>query len=110
MPENFPYEKQPEKGDMMQFLVDAKFLGDGRKWDVKTIDGVPMTTAGKANAPGDEAEATDDYKEEAAEIPDAEADSEAEGPSDETPKPSGKLEAPESRSIGKTFASKVMGG
>lgn len=106
MPENFPYEKPPEKGDTMQFLVDAK-LKDGRTWEITTIDGVPMSTPGKASAPGDDGSADVPADEaESAEPP----DSSASGDEELEPKPSGGMDTPAPRSVGQAFSSKVMGG
>jgi hypothetical protein len=118
MPENFPYQTPPKKGEEEDYLVRMKNTGD-RKWEVLTIDGVPMGSPGKANAPGDMAEGTPE--EEAAESPDEEAseqaagegdaeDSQATGAEDMQPQPAGGMDQSTPPTVGSAFSKKVMGG
>lgn len=108
MPENFPYDKPPKKGDTEQFLVDATFQ-DGRKWTINTVDGVTMGSPGKASAPGDDGEGAGDAADETEGAGDSDAENGDPQTQDETndrPEPSGKAPV----SVGGAFASKVMGG
>lgn len=121
LPEKFPFDKPPKKGDVEKFIVEAtcEGEGDGKGWkyEINTIDGVPMDTAGKANAPGDDGEEGSEA-EEAAESPDEEA---AEGEAGEAAEESGAAPMPDaaapaeadqsqSASPGAGFAKSVMKG
>ncbi len=113
MPENFPYQTEPKKGDEEDYLVRMKNTG-GRKWEVVTIDGVSMSSPGKANAPGDMAEpAADEEDSETAPedlLSQEGADSQATGAADMQPQPTGNMDQSEPPvSVGQAFSKKVMG-
>lgn len=107
LPENFPFEKKPEDGTSERFLVEATYKKG--EWDVDTVDGVPMNTAGKANAPEDDGIMPNDAAEEAAESPEEEA---SEDETAETPTPTAEMpeQADQSAgpSVGASFAKSVM--
>jgi hypothetical protein len=71
LPENFPLDKPLKKGVEETLLVKATPTEDGsRKLMIDSIDGVPMNSPGKANAPYDEGSP----EEEAEETPEEEAE------------------------------------
>lgn len=102
LPENFPFEKKPEDGVKERFLVEATYKGD--EWTADTVDGVPMDTEGKANAPGDDGILPDDAAEEPEEA--------AAGEIEPTPTPTAEMpeQADQSAgpSVGASFAKSVM--
>ena len=106
LPENFPFEKKPEDGTSERFLVEATYKKG--EWTAETVDGVPMDTKGKANAPGDDGIMPDDAAEEAAESPDeeaAEGDEESTTPTADMPEQADQGAGP---SVGASFAKSVM--
>lgn len=118
LPAKFPFDKPPKKGDVEKFIVEATCEGEGGKdgWDyeINTVDGVPMDTAGKANAPMDDGEGVEGSpEEEASESPEEEA---AEGAPDSgeesgaAPMPDAPAPQAADQSAGRGFASKVMKG
>ena len=107
LPENFPFEKKPEDGTSERFLIEATYKKG--EWTANTVDGVPMDTKGKANAPGDDGILPDDAAEEAAESPEEES-TEDESTESVTPPADMPDQADQGAgpSVGSSFAKSVM--